>query len=318
VPPAGEARPPRRALVVRAGALGDVLLLRRAVAILNAASIRVGLVAPGAAGRCLVGLGPTEVACCFDSERAEMAALWTQDAEPPAPVREFLGDDALAYVVSDDGDLAASLARSAGCTIACPPAPPPGVHASEWLARPLASLGLPAADPLAPLAFAPAETSAARAWRERLPDRFLALHPGSGSPRKNWPSACYAELARVLAPNEPFLVVRGPADDEAAAPLLQRPNAVDATDLPLRTLGALLSDAGAFVGNDSGVTHLAAAAGAPTLALFGPTDPEQWAPVGASVRVLRAQPLDGLAVPDVAAAASTLWERSRERGPRSR
>ncbi len=57
--------------------------------------------------------------------------------------------------------------------------------------------------------------------------------------------------------------------------------------LPLRVLGALLSRAGVFVGNDSGVSHLAAATGAPTLALFGPTDPGLWSPLGQRVRVLR-------------------------------
>ena len=56
----------------------------------------------------------------------------------------------------------------------------------------------------------------------------------------------------------------------------------------MRTLGAALSRAGLFLGNDSGASHLAAASGAPTLALFGPTDPALWAPVGPSVATLRA------------------------------
>jgi ADP-heptose:LPS heptosyltransferase len=63
---------------------------------------------------------------------------------------------------------------------------------------------------------------------------------------------------------------------------------VRAHHLPLRVLGALLARAALYVGNDSGVTHLAAAWGAPTLALFGPTDPAQWAPLGPRVRTLRA------------------------------
>ena len=54
-------------------------------------------------------------------------------------------------------------------------------------------------------------------------------------------------------------------------------------------LGAVLAHAGLYVGNDSGVSHLAAAWGAPALALFGPTDPAQWAPVGPHVKVLRAK-----------------------------
>jgi heptosyltransferase III len=194
------------------------------------------------------------------------------------------------------------------------PAPPPGVHASDWLADPLASVGLEVAASVPPLWFSPDERDAARPWRERLPERFLAMHPGSGSPRKNWPADRYAALAHDLARGDPFLVVQGPADDAAIAPLRRVPGAVIAHGLPARTLGTLLAEAGVFVGNDSGVTHLAAAAGAHTLALFGPTDPALWAPVGPSVRVMASDPIDALGLPDVAEAAATSWER----GPRSR
>ena len=304
--------PPPRALVVRSGALGDVLLLRRAVAALNAAGLRVGLLAPGAPAAALLGGGASEVACVFASERADLAALWARDAEAPAVLR--MGEVALAYVLSADADVAANLARHAGRVVTCAPAPPPGVHASDWLARPLAAIGLDVPGVLPPFRFSPAERTAARPWLDRLPERFLALHPGSGSTRKNWPAERYAELAARLSPSEPFLAIRGPADGDAATPLLRLPNAVRADALPLRTLGALLAHAGAFVGNDSGIAHLAAAAGAPTLALFGPTDPAQWAPVGHAVRTLRSEPIDALPTADVTAAAATLWER----GPRSR
>ena len=67
-----------------------------------------------------------------------------------------------------------------------------------------------------------------------------------------------------------------------------------ARELPLRVLGAVLARAGLYVGNDSGVSHLAAACGAPTLALFGPTDPALWAPVGPRVRPSRGRPGGGL------------------------
>jgi ADP-heptose:LPS heptosyltransferase len=314
LPPPGAQRPPPRALVVRLGALGDVLLLRRAVATLRRSGFRVVLMAPGSSGAALVGGGPSEVALCLDVERADLAALWAPDAGPPAALRETVGDVALAYAVSADEILAANLARLGGRVIHSAPAPPPGTHASDWLARPLATIGLDVAPTVASLQFSPAETAAARPWQERLPARFLAIHPGSGSRFKNWPAERFALLARELARDEPFLVVRGPADRDASAPLLDLPGAVLADELPPRTLGALLARAGAFVGNDSGVTHLAAAAGAPTLALFGPTDPAQWAPIGAPVRTLRAEPIDVLRERDVAAEASRLWER----GPRSR
>jgi ADP-heptose:LPS heptosyltransferase len=69
-------------------------------------------------------------------------------------------------------------------------------------------------------------------------------------------------------------------------------------------LAALLARAGAYVGNDSGVTHLAAASGAPTIALFGPTDPRVWAPLGPRVEVIRGATMEGIAAGEVAAAVA--------------
>jgi ADP-heptose:LPS heptosyltransferase len=90
-------------------------------------------------------------------------------------------------------------------------------------------------------------------------------------------------LARLRAEGHAVIVSAGPADAPAAPDAL---DAVWAADLPLERLAALIARAGAFVGNDSGPTHLAAALGRPTVALFGPTDPAVWAPLGPGVRVL--------------------------------
>ena len=88
------------------------------------------------------------------------------------------------------------------------------------------------------------------------------------------------------------------------------PSACAPAIFPPRVLGAVLARAGLYVGNDSGVSHLAAAWGAPVLALFGPTDPAQWAPVGPRVTVLRAddQEMDSLELEDVERAAGEIRE----------
>jgi ADP-heptose:LPS heptosyltransferase len=82
-------------------------------------------------------------------------------------------------------------------------------------------------------------------------------------------------------------------------------------------LGTLLSRAGVYVGNDSGVSHLAAAWGAPTLALFGPTDPAVWAPLGPHVRTLRSTTgaMDGLSVDAVEAELAELVRSSARARP---
>jgi heptosyltransferase-3 len=160
-------------------------------------------------------------------------------------------------------------------------------------------------DPLPPpLTSTSQEEDAAASLLRGLPPGFLALHPGSGAPAKTWPTDRFLALAAVLSPGRPWLLVRGPAESAVSAP----PGAVVAHELPLRVLGAVLARAGLFVGNDSGVSHLAAAAGAPTLSLFGPTTPEVWSPLGPRVVTLRAPggAMSEISVDEVAAKAAAL------------
>jgi len=129
----------------------------------------------------------------------------------------------------------------------------------------------------------PADHAAAHALLGAEPPPFLAIHPGSGSPTKNWPLDHWtALLTQLRAAGRPILLVGGEADGPALDRL--RPLATwTAFHRPLPELAALLSRADRFLGHDSGVTHLAAAAGAPVTALFGPTDPVVWAPPDATV-----------------------------------
>lgn len=296
------------ALVVRAGALGDVLLLRPAVAGLREAGHTVTLLAPASSGPALIGPGPGEAQALVAWDRPELAELLV--GEPPGEgggPRTLAGFD-LVLAYTRNRPLIEGLRRLNEKVVARDPQPPAnGPHASAWLAAALAEAGLkvPAAPPplLSPT---PEETAAAAEWTGRLPPRFVAVHPGSGSAVKNWPTERFAEL--MAGWSGPFLLVEGPADAEAASSLRALPGAVVARGLPARVLGALLAQAGLFVGHDSGVSHLAAAWGAPSVVLFGPTEPGLWAPVGPQVRVVRAplSRLDRLSVDTVRAAADGL------------
>jgi glycosyl transferase family 9 (putative heptosyltransferase) len=257
------------------------------VAALRRAHDRVLLIAPGSSGAALVGPGPTEVDELWPWERSEVAALFAGEA-PSGPLGAWLRGVDLAVVYSRSGELARSLRLVAPRVLVHDPAPPGGVHASPWLTQPLAAIGLTAPGELEPIRPTAAEAVGARELLAQLPQGFLAIHPGSGSPRKSWPPDRFAALVEASSPDRSWLLVEGPADAEAAAPLARRPGAVRARGLDARALGAVLSCAGLFVGHDSGVSHLAASWGAPTLALFGPTDPAVWAPVGPRVRVVRA------------------------------
>jgi ADP-heptose:LPS heptosyltransferase len=114
--------------------------------------------------------------------------------------------------------------------------------------------------------------------RQAASQDFAVIHPFSGSPRKNWPLAKFRALATQLERVMPVKWCAGEDDP----PL---PGAVRIHDL--FELACWLAEARLYIGNDSGITHLAAAAGTPVLALFGPTDPTVWAPRGDNVRVGR-------------------------------
>jgi len=264
----------------------------------------VALLAPGAPARVLAG--EVEVVA---SDAPGLAALWSGTGPLSDPVASC---DA-AVVFSRSADLIAALGTLPR-VIEWDPQPPPGrAHAASWYAGALEALGVPAIAQAPMLSPTPEEREAADEVARALPQGFLALHPGSGSPSKNWPADRFAALAEALAPRQRVLIVEGPADRDAASRVRALlPGAVIARDLPLRVLGALLSGAGLYVGNDSGVGHLAAAYGARCLVLFGPTDPDVWKPLGPRVRVLRAPGghLDALDV----SAVSTSQARARPGG----
>jgi ADP-heptose:LPS heptosyltransferase len=149
-----------------------------------------------------------------------------------------------------------------------------------------AILGLPQA-PL-PVVWPSAEDRALAAATMPAERPVVALAPTANWPPKMWPVERFAALFRALAagplPNAVPVIFAGPGPEEArVAAALQAalPGAIDLTArLSLTEIAACLERAALFVGNDSGLMHLAAAAGAPTLGLFGPTPAEEYAPAG--------------------------------------
>jgi ADP-heptose:LPS heptosyltransferase len=329
-----------RALVIHPGALGDVLLALPALAHLRAAVPgieRVLAVTPRLAAL-LGGCPAAEVAVDLDS--LGLHHLFAPAPDPALVERLAVHDLVVSWLGSGDpvyrarlGDLASRPGRRVVIARAVPD-PSGGRHASWHLVDTLAALGpAPGTLPAVCLAAPPAERAWAAEWlgeRGLVPGRVAVLHPGAGSPAKVWPE--FPALGRRLGrAGLAVVVVTGPAEAAAAAALAARAGggAVRlARDLSLRQLAALFEAAAVFVGNDSGLSHLAAAVGAPTLALFGPTDPRVWAPLGPRVAVLAgagrgaADPWRGLDTPRVERAALEAAGRSLDRdlpeGARSR
>lgn len=122
-------------------------------------------------------------------------------------------------------------------------------------------------------------------WFPRIPvpragRSFAAIHPFASSAGKRAPLTLFRRLAERLGERMPVRWLRGP--EETLPPDISCESITD-----LYELGKFLSQARIYVGNDSGVTHLAAAVGTPVMALFRTTDPRVWAPRGVSVDVVR-------------------------------
>jgi hypothetical protein len=120
---------------------------------------------------------------------------------------------------------------------------------------------------------------------------FVAIHPFSGSAKKNWPLDRFRELARRL--DAPVRWCAGPEEPLEDAVRFEN----------LWDLACWLASARLYIGNDSGITHLAAAVGTPVVALFGPTDPAIWAPRGDCISVVATacpgEAMEGIVVEDV-------------------
>lgn len=138
-----------------------------------------------------------------------------------------------------------------------------------------------------PFTFHPALPTAPPAAVPCIPIRgprhgAIVIHPFSGGAKKNWPLDSFRALASQLPD------VRWTAGPEEPLPEATRFD-------DLGSLAAWLSGARLYIGNDSGITHLAAAVGVPTLAIFGPSDPRIWCPAGEHVRWVPFGPVESVA-----------------------
>lgn len=294
------------------GALGDLVLAIPALRAARRAAgprARLELFAGRERGALLVKGGAAHAA--FDGGRADLAPLFAEGGTPPAWLAERVRGALAVLFFREPAPLARNLERAGARVLAVPPRPFEGVrvHCADWMVDRLRHAfaehgNAPSPpEPLPPkerfsrprlFLRAPAR-SAARARLDALGlgPRVLAIHPGSGGARKRWPAERFFEAAR--AAREAFgldpLFFLGPVEAEAdpgLAAAVRRAGwpAIEAP--PLFELAASIAVAAAYLGNDSGPTHLAAALGTPTVALFGPSDPRLFGPRGRKVEILRA------------------------------
>ncbi len=276
-----------RILVLRGGALGDLILtlplLREIRNSFHDAATELWGILPQA------GLARPEFVDRVERlDAADLASLFVSARIPPVVRSRLEGFDlAISFLSDPDTTIAQNLARGGVKRVLKGSFPvPSGMHAVYQLAAVLDQLGLTLHDPVPRLSLGP----------NLKRSSCLGFHLGSGSMTKNWPVKYWVELTeRLDGLFDHFLLVAGEADNELVREYFSRCHIRRLRSLlnsNLSELSRALHECRCFVGHDTGVTHLAAAVGTPTVALFGATDPTVWAPLGEHVKVVRSP--DGL------------------------
>jgi heptosyltransferase III len=290
-------------LMIRAGALGDCLLMLPTLHALRAHFPHARIDIMGYPQRWEWVLGRGLVDAVHTIERPGMHLLFCDGLEVPQPLKSFLGayDVILSYRPDPDGVFERSL-RALGAHLVLsqppfPPPPPPKMHVADFALQLVARLGVPAPPTASGLWLTDAELALSQPFFtahgvDLLRHPVVAVHPGSGSAAKRWPVEVFATLIETLQTQlgVQTIIVTGYAEADVAArlrALIHTAQPLVAENWPLIPTAALIGQATVFVGHDSGLTHLAAALRRPTVALFGPTDPEAWGPRGDHVSVVR-------------------------------
>jgi heptosyltransferase III len=274
-------------LVIRPGAIGDALLAFPTLHALRAkyGAKRIAFVSNAS----VLPLAQTwkladEVS---DFEQTQWSELFSTTGIRDAGLRELLAATNMAICWLGDPDhLVENNLRQAGVKniIVAPGRAPQNsfTHVAEYLAS---TVKIPAKQ--------------VRSWHPALPTapkagRTIAIHPGSGSERKNWPIASFVEIIKSLwQENYSVLVLAGPAEEQKLAYLqrhLTPPQGLYRTlvNAPLLEIAQQLRQCRGYLGNDSGITHLAAILGVPTVAIFGPgSRTSNWEPLGKHVDIIQ-------------------------------
>lgn len=288
----------RTLLAVHPGSVGDVLVARRALQALRSAhpTHALGLIVREDVGVLLQTC--QEAHKCFTLEGNALSGLLAgPDSTPPELTQWLSACDLAVCWMADPGCLQSTLESCGVLQVALQPASGglAGIHQSDYLLRVIERFCQPTTTPpILQLPEAIKEQGLATLRAHGLTgNRFVVIHPGSGSLHKCVGPEVLAAVADGLQRRGIAVVMAvGPADEGRARSVLEfcqtAPPSVRGQEL--LAMAGILANADVYVGHDSGLTHLVAALGVSTLALFGPTDPGRWAPQGTSVTLLSGSP----------------------------
>ena len=279
--------PQGKILIIRGGAIGDFILTLPVLAALRERFPEARLEVLGYPHIARLALAGGLVDEVRSIDAGPLAGFFARNGTLDPILQDYFAGFAIiiSYLYDPDQIFQANVARCSKAQFIAGPHRPDeqvNLHATQVFLRPLERLAIFDADPAPRL----------RLTSTTPPDAALALHPGSGSERKNWPEAKWAELLQALVGTTPWplLIVSGEAEQARLPGLIKalpKPRLLMARNLPLPELARRLTGCVAFIGHDSGITHLAAAVGLPLLVLWGESAEHIWRPRGETMTTLR-------------------------------
>ena len=322
-----------RILVLRGGALGDFIVTLPALALVRERWPRAHIELAGNAKAGQLALERGLIDAIHSQHDARWAGLFG-DGPLATDFAAWLAsfDLVLNFWPDDDGELSRRFPLRDRQQFISAPAMPQCAPAAAHYCEPLRKLGIIPRENFFRLTPLTSEMMGVNAGMVPAPTQRatcngnsarIAIHPGSGSPRKNWPAESWQRLIEKLS--APVALILGEPELERfevgpalgavpshssvprhadkrqpyfeTSPLRESApsNVLQLINRPLEELVDHLSQCRLFLGHDSGISHLAAACGVRCVLLFGPTNPAVWAPPAPNVRVLRSN-LESLSV----------------------
>ena len=269
--------------MIRGGAIGDFVLTLPALRLIRESLPSAHIEVLGYRPMIDLALMAGYADAVRSIEYSAMAGFFAPGSKLDAELEDYFASFSVvvSYLFDPDGFFRGNMERAGVDTmVQCPyKIDLSGAHAAQQLAAPLEGLAMYLDDGAAVI---PGKNAG----------KLVAWHPGSGSQKKNWSSEKWVKVfARVGV--EELLLLTGEAEDDRLAEIGAVLSAggirvIPAHHLDFDALVERLRGVRLFFGHDSGISHLAAACGVPSLLVFGPTDPGIWAPQNEGVAVVRA------------------------------
>ena len=298
-------------LIFRGGAVGDFIVTLPALRSIRSVfpDSRITLVTYPRVFRLALESGLADDVESLDG--SETGLLYSSGLPASGRLAALVGnhEHVVSFLRDPDGAVKRNLLEAGAGRLLCVDPLVENEHAVDHFLQPLKSEGISAGEGVAPrLCLSEQRIEEGKHILNSFGSRVCLFHPGSGSSRKNWSlrnfTATAARLEKKVGVRCVFTF--GEADSLCKEEFIREGAGFPCMEnVELATLASMLVSCAAYAGNDSGITHLAGAAGAPAVALFGPTEPEIWGPRNGNVHIIRSPAeangdIDGISADEVA------------------